>query len=91
MFQIPTNVEFTRSLIVSGTVAQEVQQIQPNSTSHVPQQNLIEFKTFRYPFTGLGTPLWLLKAEAPRIYRQSAHEDGKVEDVLRSTKESVFM
>jgi len=58
---------------------------------HVPQQNVIEFKTFRYPFRGLDTLLWLLRAEAPRIYRQSAHEDGKLEDILRSTKVSVFM
>ena len=58
---------------------------------HVPQQNVIEINTFRYPFTGLDTHLWILKAEAPRIYRQSAHEDDKAEDVVRSTKESVFM
>jgi hypothetical protein len=30
------------------------------------------------PITGLDRPLGFQKVEAPRIFRQSAHEDGKV-------------
>jgi hypothetical protein len=30
------------------------------------------------PFTGLYRPRWLQKVDAPRIFRQSAHEGGKV-------------
>jgi len=31
-----------------------------------------------YPFTGLDRSLGILEVEAPRISRQSAHENGKV-------------
>ena len=39
---------------------------------------LVEVKSSSYPITDLHRPLKLLDVDDPRIYGQSAREDGKV-------------
>jgi hypothetical protein len=60
-----------RQTTITGTKTQILNVIRSQDSQHMPD-------TYKYPCAGLDRPQGLLEVEALRIFRQSAHDSGKV-------------